>query len=104
MASYFAVTRERGPAWNWALPMRRQIDWDAHAAFMDELVAGGVIVAGGPLGDEDTAPRVMLIFRAESKEAVEVRLADDPWTPSKMLVTVGIEPWNVLLGGFAWPP
>lgn len=80
--------------------MRRQAAWDAHAAFMDALADEGFILAGGPLGHEDEAARVMHVIDAPNVEAVEARMAEDPWTPMNMLTTVYIEPWTVLLGGF----
>ena len=97
---YFVVLRERGSTWDWSRPMRRQDDWDAHAAFMDALEESGFIAAGGPLGGEDDAARVLHIVVADSVEAVEARMAADPWTPKGLLRTVSIEPWTVLLGGF----
>ena len=78
--------------------MRRQAEWDAHAAFMDALADEGYILAGGPLGSEDEALRVMHIVEARDAAAVEARMAEDPWTPMRMLKTVSIEPWTVLLG------
>src|ERR1700693_1240426 len=99
----FAVIRERGPAWNWSMPMRRQAQWDAHAAFMDDLANRGIIVAGGPLGGEDDAPRVPHVGRLQQstdESAIEAMLAEDPWTPMGLLTTVSIEPWTVLLGRF----
>ncbi len=98
--SYFVVVRERSSGWNWSVPMRRQAEWEAHAAFMDALVAEGFMLAGGPLGDEDAAARVMHVVSAPDSEAIETRLAEDPWTPMHLLRTVSIEPWIVLLGGF----
>jgi uncharacterized protein YciI len=97
---YFVVTRERGPNWDWSRPMRRQDEWDAHAAFMDVLTAEGFILAGGPLGGEDDARRVLHIVLANDAGEIERRLAEDPWTPNGLLRTVEIEPWTVLLGGF----
>ncbi len=99
--SYFVVIRERGPAWDWSLPMRRQAEWAAHAAFMDTLADEGFIVAGGPLGGEDDAARVLHIVDASDERAIDARLAQDPWMPMRLLTTVSIEPWTVLLGGFA---
>jgi uncharacterized protein YciI len=98
---YFVLIRERGDAWDWSRPMRRQAEWDAHAAFMDALAIEGFILAGGPLGSEDEAKRVMHIVSAPNAQAVDARMAEDPWTPMEMLKTVSIEPWTVLLGGFA---
>lgn len=98
MLAYFVVVRERGSAWDWSQPLRRQAAWDAHAAFMDARAEDGFIVLGGPLGDEDTAPRVMHVVRAQDVSAIERTLAEDPWTPMGLLCTVSIEPWTVLLG------
>jgi uncharacterized protein YciI len=95
---YFIVIRERGGPWDWSLPLRRQAAWDDHAAFMDRTTDEGFIVLGGPLGDEDEAPRVLHVVDAPGKEAVEARLAEDPWTSTGMLRTVSIEPWTILLG------
>jgi len=99
---YFAVIVERGPGWDWSLPMRRQVDWDAHAAFMDALAEEGFIVAGGPLGGEDDAKRILHIVNAPEAGAIGRIMAEDPWTPMQLLRTVGVEPWTVLLG--ALPP
>jgi uncharacterized protein YciI len=98
---YFTVIRERCAAWDWSVPMRRQAEWEAHAAFMDALADAGFIVAGGPLGGEDDAKRVLHIVNAPDANAIETRLAEDPWTPMGLLKTASIEPWTVLLGGFA---
>ena len=96
----FVITRERGPAWNWSLPMREQAEWEAHARFMDELQADGFILAGGPLGSEDGATRVMFAVSAPDAAAIEERMARDPWAPMELLRTLSIEPWTILLGGF----
>lgn len=96
---YFVVVRERGPEWDWSVPMRRQAEWEAHAAFMDALANEGFLVAGGPLGDEDRAARVLHVVDAPHERAIEARLEEDPWTPQR-LTTVSIEPWTLLLGGF----
>ena len=98
--TYFVVIRERGSQWDWSVPMRRQARWDAHAAFMDALAGERFILAGGPLGDEDRAARVMHVVNAPDVGAIEARMAQDPWTPMHLLETLSIEPWTVLLGGF----
>jgi uncharacterized protein YciI len=78
--------------------MRRQAAWEAHAQFMDALTGAGFIVAGGPLGGEDDARRVLHIVAASDVAAVEAKLAGDPWTNMHLLETVSVEPWTVLLG------
>jgi uncharacterized protein YciI len=94
----FAVIVERGSAWNWSLPMRSQDQWNEHAGFMDLLDAEGFIRAGGPLGHEDRAPRILHVIDAADENAIRDRLAEDPWHRNDMLRIVDIEPWTVLLG------
>lgn len=94
-AIYYAVLRERGEHWNASLPMRQQAQWEQHAAFMDALAAEGFIILGGPLGDGET--KFLHIMAAESAQAIEARLAADPWTPLRMLRTASIERWEILL-------
>lgn len=95
MISYYAVLRERGANWDASLPMREQENWDAHATFMNALADEGVIYLGGPLGDGEQ--KFLLIFAAESPQAIETRLAEDLWTQQKRLRVVSIERWEILL-------
>jgi uncharacterized protein YciI len=97
----FVVVRDRGPAWDWSRAMRRQADWEAHAQFMDELVETGFILAGGPLGGEDDATRVLHVIFAQDAAAIEAKLNEDVWTAKRLLRTASIEPWTVLLGALA---
>jgi hypothetical protein len=73
--SHFAVIREAGPGWK----------------------------VGGITGSEHGRVRVLLIVDAESDAEIHHRLADDPWVPTRQLVTVSIEPWKLLVGS-AQPP
>jgi uncharacterized protein YciI len=92
---YYAVTLEQGENWNARRPMREQEQWDEHAKLMDALVDAGFIVLGGPLNDGEKA---MLIIKAESKQAIEVRLADDPWIALGVRRIANVEGWEILLG------
>ena len=96
MATYLAVRRVRGPAWNRALPMRSQALWAEHAAFMNALAAEGFVVLGGPLGSGE---EVLLVVDAASEAAARTRLAADPWTTAGLLEIERVEPWTVLLDG-----
>jgi uncharacterized protein YciI len=78
--------------------MREQDEWDAHARFMDALVDEGFIVLGGPVADGE---RVLMAVFADSADAVEARLAEDPWRPMGLLRTSIVEPWEILLDGRA---
>jgi len=76
--------------------MREQDGWDDHASFMDGLVEEGFILLAGPLeGERET----LWIVEADSKEAVQERMAQDPWAASGMLRPLRIESWNVVLNG-----
>jgi uncharacterized protein YciI len=91
----FAVMNTRGPAWNDAVAMEEQVDWRAHADFMNALVAEGFVLLGGPLtGTRD----VLLIVRAASETEVEARLAADCWRVRGLLRALHIHPWWLRLG------
>jgi uncharacterized protein YciI len=101
--SHFAVIREAGPGWT-VDGIFDQPAVDEHAAFMKALAEGGFVIFGGPLaGSEHGRVRVLLIVDAESDAEIHHRLADDPWVPTRQLVTVSIEPWKLLVGS-AQPP
>jgi uncharacterized protein YciI len=95
MADYFLVKRAHGPSWNTSRLRREQDGWPEHAAFMDELVAEGVVVLGGPVGDGD-GHSALLVMEVKDEAEVRGRLANDPWGED-MLVTESIEPWSVFL-------
>jgi uncharacterized protein YciI len=93
--TFHVVERRSGPEWKPGRPLEEQSGWEAHAAFMDGLVEQGLLVLGGPLSDE---LRVVLVFDADSEEAVRAALEPDPWIPSHLAVE-SIEPWTIRLGG-----
>jgi uncharacterized protein YciI len=92
---YFLVTRTHGPSWDATRLRREQRGWDAHAAFMDELVEEGLVVLGGPVGEGD-GHSALLLVEADSGADVRARLADDPWGED-MLATESVEPWTIFL-------
>ena len=61
MSDLFAVMLARGPAYRHGQPLESQVEWDAHAKFMDALAEGGLVKLGGPL---EGTNEVLLIFRA----------------------------------------
>jgi hypothetical protein len=93
--TYYVVVREPGSAWDYARPMRKQDDWDGHAAFMDGLAEDGFIVLGGPLGDDGM--RFMHVVETTDEGEARRRFDDDPWTPIDRLRIASIDPWEVLL-------
>ena len=91
----FAVIRTRGEAWQPSAPLEGQLDWDAHASFMNGLQKERFVLLGGPL--EET-PDVLLIVRANTADEVVNRLAGDPWTGQDLLRINRIMPWTLRLG------
>ena len=91
----FLVTLARsGPEWDPTAALEEQSGWAEHAAFMDGLVADGVIVLGGPLDEL----RVAHAIEADSPEAVRAALARDPWSGTH-LVLERIDHWTIRLDG-----
>ncbi len=95
MDGLFVVMNSRGPAWNASLRMDDQVEWSAHAAFMDRLVEEGFVLLGGPLEGSSEA---MLIVRATDEGQVKERLAVDPWRRNGLLVLKQVSPWRLRLG------
>ena len=94
--SYYAVTREAGPAWTDG-GINEQPRLGDHAAFMNTLADDGVLLFAGPLaGTEQGRLRVLLVFNADSEADIHHRLADDPW--GDRLRITSIEPWNIFVG------
>ncbi len=92
---FLVVLTRDGPQWAPSRPLEEQSSWRAHADFMDELVETGVIVLGGPLGDEH---RVVHAIEAESADAVRATLARDPWSETHLRLAT-IDPWTIRLDG-----
>jgi uncharacterized protein YciI len=97
--TYFAVTREAGPAWKDGKGVMEQPALSDHAAFMNGLTDPRFVLFGGPLaGTEHGRLRALLIVDAGSEAEISRRLADDPWEAADQIRTVSIEPWNILTG------
>jgi hypothetical protein len=95
MTRLFAVIRSRGPAWDDSRSLDHQVDWAAHAAFMNGLLKEKFVELGGPL---EGTPDVLLIVRATDASEIAERLAADPWTKNGLLVLKHTSPWWLRLG------
>ena len=91
----FAVILVHGAAYQNGQPLEKQVEWDAHASFMDALVDEGLVRLGGPL---EGTNEVLLIFRAESPDEIRQRLSPDPWHRMGLLEISRILPWTLRLG------
>ena len=70
-----------------------------HRAFLSTLTDKGLI-AGGAYPDA-TPPSALLVFKAESAEAVSELLAGDPFRSNNVLADVRIVHWTPVIGIFA---
>jgi len=93
----YAIWRRREAGWRDGEPIEAQADWAGHAAFMVKGQADGVVQLAGPIDEEGA----LIVVRAESPEAVEAWLAEDPWTASGILVTERIGRWTLRIGSLA---
>jgi len=97
--SYFAVTRNAGPAWVDGSGAFEQPAAGEHAAYMNALADEGVVIFAGPLaGTEHGRIHVLLVVHADTEADIRRRLAEDPWARAERLVTSSIEPWNLFVG------
>ena len=94
--AHFALTLIHGPGWDSSRSIREQTGWDAHARFMDDLVAAGVIILGGPVGDGHESLHVVC---AADEDEVRARLVADPWATERLLEIGSIRPWQLWLDG-----
>ncbi len=92
---FYVVLRRTGPEWDPTRALEEQSDWPAHADFMEDLVASGFVVLGGPLADEE---RVVLAVEAGSEKDVRATLGRDPWSESH-LVIASVDRWTIRLDG-----
>ena len=91
----FALTLVHGPNWDASRGgIRDQVLWEEHAEFMDSLVADGVILLGGPVGDGN---QTLHVTRADDEDDLRRRLAADPWARAQLLEVGSIEPWDLWL-------
>jgi uncharacterized protein YciI len=62
---------------------------------MNTLAAQGFIKLGGPVGHSNEA---LHIVQGDSPSTILATLAQDPWEPAGLLITVSVELWNIVLG------
>ena len=94
MKNTFVTISSAGPNRDPSKGTREQPLWDEHAAFIDQLVAEGFILMGGPLVDEGGA---MLIVNASDENEVREKLKDDPWYMQGILKLESVKRWEIFI-------
>ena len=90
----FIVISAAGPNRDRSKGTREQPLWDEHAAFIDQLVADGFILMGGPLIDEGGS---MLIVNADDAGQVREKLQSDPWMKHGILKLESLKRWQIFI-------
>ena len=94
MKNTFVVLSSAGPNRDLSKETRDQPLWDEHAAAIDQLVADGFILIGGPLVDEGGS---LLIFNAEDENEVREKMKTDPWLEHGILKQEQIKRWQIFI-------
>ena len=80
-----------GPTWT-SGPPEEQPGWDEHAAFIDDLVARGTMVMGGPFADYSGT--ALLLENVGEEEARRLVLRD-PFIENGVFELDDVRAWNV---------
>jgi uncharacterized protein len=80
-----------GPTWGDG-PPDDQPGWDEHAAFVDELVARGTMVMGGPFADYSGS---QIILENVGEDEARELVARDPFVANGVFVLEEVRAWNV---------
>jgi uncharacterized protein len=94
MKNTFVAISSAGPNRDPSKGTREQPFWDEHAAFIDQLVAEGFILMGGPLVDEGGS---LLIVNGEDENEVREKLKNDPWRDQGILKLESIKRWQIFI-------
>jgi len=94
MKNTFLAFSSAGPNRDFSKDTRRQPFWDEHATFIDQLVADGLILMGGPLVDEGGS---LLIVNAENESEVREKMKNDPWFTHGILKLESIKRWQIFI-------
>ena len=94
MKNTFLAFSSAGPNRDFSKDTRRQPFWDEHATFIDQLVADGLILLGGPLVDEGGS---LLIVNAENESEVREKMKNDPWFTHGILKLESIKRWQIFV-------
>jgi uncharacterized protein YciI len=94
MKNTFVAISSAGPNRDLSKGTHEQPLWDEHAAFIDQLVADGFILMGGPLVDEGGS---LLILNAEDENEVREKLKNDPWSEHGILKLESVKRWQIFI-------
>ena len=80
-----------GPTWTSGPPEKQQ-GWNDHAAFVDDLVARGTMVMGGPFADYSGS---LIVLENVGEDEARALVARDPFIVNGVFVLESVHTWNV---------
>jgi uncharacterized protein YciI len=86
------VVFRAGPAWTNG-PPEEQVDWDAHAEFIDDLIERGHFVMGGPIADNSGS--ITVLENVGSADEARELLGGDPFLANGVFEWGEAREWNV---------
>jgi uncharacterized protein len=98
MKNTFIAISSAGPKADPSKVTRQQPFWDEHVAFIDQLVAEGFIMMGGPFVNEAEIPHgALLILNTEDENEVRNKLKNDPWFEKGILKLESVSRWQIFI-------
>ena len=85
------VVFRAGPTWK-SGPPEEQADWDAHADWVDDLIARGIFVMGGPLSDNSGSVNLLEGVTAADAEGL---VEGDPFVRNGVFELEWVRAWTV---------
>jgi uncharacterized protein YciI len=82
-----------GPTWTRG-GVREQPGWDAHAEFIDALIAKGTFVMGGPFSDNSGS---MSLLEGVSADEARRIIEEDPFVENGVFVLDDVREWDVFV-------
>ena len=80
-----------GPTWT-SGPPEQQPGWDEHAAFVDDLVARGTMVMGGPFADNSGS---LILLEGVAEDEARDLVARDPFIANGVFELAEVRAWHV---------
>ncbi len=71
----------------------------AHRAYLGGLADQGLLLGSGPYTAGE--PGALLVFRVEDRAQLDALLDADPFAGAGVIGSVGVRPWNIVLGPWA---
>ena len=80
-----------GPTWI-SGPPEDQPEWDAHVRFVDDLIERGIMVLGGPFGDNSGST---VVYEGVSADEARRLVERDPFLHNGVFVLEDVREWRI---------